>query len=263
MNQGALLFAYNTPETDYLKMASITASRIKRFLDFPSTVVTNEESIKKTNTDMSVFDRVITVDSTEENYISRKLWLNKGRHQAYELSPYEDTLLLDVDYVVNSKQLLKLFELDNDIQLHDTIRYLTTSQTYEQIGTSKFNTLWATVVRFKKTNRAKQLFGMLKMIQENYNYYTNMYHYYDFSYRNDYAITIALKTINGQLYRNEDFIKWELLHVPEYINVVKLDDTTYNMERTDKVTHKTEYIKVKDLDFHVLNKKNFLEMFNA
>ena len=262
MKKGALLFAYNTPETDYLKIASITAERIGRFLDLPTTVVTNQASINTTSASLSYFEKTVITDIVDENYLSKKMWYNKGRFKAYEFSPYDDTLLIDVDYLINSNKLLKLFD-NHDIKIHDKIRYLMTSQVEEQMGTSKFNTLWATVIRFQKTGRAKHMFEMLEQVQKNYAYYSNLYKYHTFVYRNDYAVTIALKTINGQLYEPRDFISWELLHVPDKATVYKESDTVYTLECTDPHTAKLEYIKLTNLDFHIMNKNNFLDLFNA
>jgi hypothetical protein len=261
-SRGILLFAYNTAEVDYLKAAEITADRARRFLNLPATVVTDEKSVAATRANTSAFDKVITTQTADNNYLNRKLWLNKGRHQAYELSPYDDTILLDVDYVINSKHLLSLFEFDHDIQIHDTSITLMTSNEQEQIGTSKFNTLWATLIRFKKTIRARQLFEMLKMVQENYNFYTHLYHFQDYIFRNDYAVTIALKTINGQLFMPEDFIRSPLVHVPDYIRVTQSADTEFTLERKDPVSRRYECIRVRDFDFHMMHKNNFFEIFD-
>lgn len=262
MKKGALLFAYNTPETDYLKIASITAERISKFLDLPTTVITNQASIDATSGSLSNFEKTVITDIVDENYLSKKMWYNKGRFKAYEFSPYDDTLLIDVDYLINSNKLLKLFD-NHDIKIHDKIRYLMTSQVEEQLGKSKFSTLWATIIRFQKTNRARHMFEMLEQVQKNYAYYANIYKYQNFVYRNDYAITIALKTINGQLYEPKDFISWELLHIPDNAIVYKETDTAYTIKYKDMRTDKVEYIKVTNLDFHIMNKNNFLELFNA
>ena len=45
--------------------------------------------------------------SDKSNTREQQVWINKGRYQAYELSPYEETLVLDVDYIINSDKLLK------------------------------------------------------------------------------------------------------------------------------------------------------------
>lgn len=263
MKQGVVQFAFNTTDNDYLTTAYHSCKRINSFLDLPVTVVTNQFSIDRVKIDLGVFDNVIVLeDDIKRNYIKRQLWLNKGRHKAYDLSPYDDTILVDVDYLVNSTQLLKLFEYDHDFQIHNKVKYLMTSQTHEQLGTSKFNTLWATVIRFQKTQRAKQFFDMLSVVEANYSYYSQIFHYMDYVYRNDYGSTIALKTISGQLYDSKDFIRWPLLHIPENVKVYREADTVYKLERTDIMTGRLDYIIVKDLDFHLMDKKNFLELFD-
>ena len=142
--KGVLLFAFNSPTVDYFKMAVYTAKRANKFLNLPVTVVTDY------NTDVTKydykFDNVIFVESNADNTKSKEVWINKGRHQAYELSPYDETLLIDVDYVINSNQLLKLFEIYDDFMCPKDISYLLHEDTpIELISQKSYETLWATI----------------------------------------------------------------------------------------------------------------------
>ena len=100
--------AFNSPKVDYYAMAEFTAKRINHFLNLPVTLITNKESIP----DFAdyKFDKIITINSDPTNTFRDTVWLNKGRYRAYELSPYDETLLLDVDYMVNSDRLLNVFD---------------------------------------------------------------------------------------------------------------------------------------------------------
>ena len=111
MTRGAILFAFNNQKFDYYKMAVATAKRINHFLNIPVTVVTNDDSITDTT---YKFDNTITVEADQTNYREKQIWINKGRYKAFEFSPYEETLLLDTDYMVNSDKLLKTFDFSND-----------------------------------------------------------------------------------------------------------------------------------------------------
>ena len=104
MSKGVILFAFNSPKFNYYDMAVATAKRINHFLNLPVTLVTDETSIP---TDPNyVFDKTITVTPDKNNKRDWGIWINKGRYQAYELSPYDETILLDTDYLVNSNKLL-------------------------------------------------------------------------------------------------------------------------------------------------------------
>ena len=87
MKRGAILFAFNSPKYDYYKMAVYTAKRINHFLNLPVTVVTDIDSLPYQR-DYN-FDETILIEPDKSNKRDWGIWINKGRYQAYELSPYE------------------------------------------------------------------------------------------------------------------------------------------------------------------------------
>lgn len=266
MTRGAILFAFNSPKYDYYKMAEFAAKRINHFLNIPVTLVTDKESLSS-STGYN-FDKIEIVSPDASNYFQGRVWINKGRYQAYELSPYDETLLLDVDYVVNSNRLLKCFEIMQDFVCHESISYLMydyNSKEYFNKGLS-LPTLWATVVCFKKSQRVKQIFECLKMIQNNYEHYSNIHKFENNTYRNDYGLTLAWRIANGHSYVKSDIIPWNLLHIGLKTQVFKNSDDFLDTEYTviyDKWMRgkiKKEYITIKDTDFHIINKEVFLEL---
>lgn len=265
MSRGALLFAFNSPKYNYYDMAVATAKRINHFLDMPVTVVTDEESLPK-NTSYT-FDNVVITTPDKNNKRDWGMWINKGRYQAFEFSPYDETILLDTDYMVNSNKLLKTFELPTDFCCHDTTTFLMQPglpQEYLSVYSDK--TLWATVVRFNKTKRSKQIFDCLEMIQKNFEHYANIHGFISATFRNDYALTLATRLVNGHLKDKADVIPWDLLHVGKNTIVYRNNDEELNTEYTAMFDNwqrgkiRKEYITIKDLDFHVMNKENFLEL---
>lgn len=268
MSRGVLLFAFNSPEYNYVKMAEFTAKRVKHFLNLPATLVTDKAS-SETITN-NIFDKVITVDSDSNNTFQGRVWLNKGRYRSYELSPYDETLLLDVDYVINSDRLNKTFEIMDDFVCHETITFLMNEYNKREFLDTRLSlpTLWATVVAFKKTNRVKQIFECLKMIQENYDHYSNIHRFSPDMYRNDYGLTLAWRIVNGHAYVKSDIIPWNLIHIGPKTFVHKNNDDPFNTEYTiiyDKWMRgkiKKEYITLKDMDFHIINKDIFLGLIN-
>lgn len=254
MKRGVVLFAHNNENTDYFKMASWTAERINRILNLPVTIITDNASI---TTDF-VFDNKIIVEPDKNNYRKQGHWINKGRYEVFNLTPYDDTIVLDTDYLVNSKKLSKLFEYSSDFLCHRNCRFLMEDIKPEMLGKLSTQSFWATVLRFKKTSRVEQLFSMIEMVQHNYIHYSEIHGFNPATYRNDYALTIALRTVNGQLEHKEDFIPWDLLHVGNNVRVSRINDTKFKL--TLNHNDRDTYMEVTDCDFHMLHKDNLMEI---
>lgn len=267
MTKGAILFAFNSPYYDYYKMAEFTAKRINHFLNLPVTLVTSKESLSS-STGYN-FDQIVILEADSSNTLNGKTWLNKGRFNAYDLSPYDETLLLDVDYVVNSTTLLKTFDLGTDFCCHETINYLMSQYNIkEMIALNSLPNLWATVINFKKTKRANQIFDCLKMIQQNYEHYANIHNLDTETFRNDFALTLAWRIVNGHSHVQTDIIPWNLTHLGKKTKVYNNNEKQFNTEYTIvydnyiKNKLRKEYIIIKDMDFHVLNKNIYMEILH-
>lgn len=265
MSKGAILFAFNSPKYNYYDMAVATAKRINHFLNLPVTIVTNAESVPASTT--YTFDKTIIIEADKNNIREHQIWINKGRFQAYELSPYDETILLDTDYMVNSNKLLKTFELYEDFCCHDTTSFLMQPGVPQEVLSAySFKTLWATVVTFKKSNKAKHIFECLEMVQKNYDHYCDLHSFVGGVYRNDYALTLALRIANGHSDNKRDIIPWNLIHVGKNTSIYRDNDTEFNTEYTvvydnwQRGKIRKEYITMKDCDFHVMNKDNFMEL---
>lgn len=257
--RGVLLFAFNSPTVDYFSMAVFTAKRVNKFLNLPVSVVTDS------TTDLSKynykFDHVIVLDADTTNKKNKQVWINKGRYKAYDVTPYDETLLLDVDYVVNSTQLNKIFDIYDDFMCPKKVRYLLYEKSYQELISEKsYELLWATVIAFKKTNRTKHIFECMKMVQENYEHYVQLHNILGYTFRNDFALTIALRIVNGQTENNADYLPWDLLHVSKDIALHRVADTSYLAIET--IPEKKKYCMVNDTDFHCLDKETLVGLMN-
>lgn len=259
MSKGVVLFAHNNENTDYYKMAVYTAMRANRFLDLPVTIITDVDSITDTS---YTFDKTITIEADRSNYRGKSSWINKGRYQVYDLSPYDETLVLDTDYMINSRTLLDTFKQPSDFVCYQDSKFLLSDQPNEMMNNQTLGIYWATVIRFNKSDRSKDVFKMIEMVQKNYEHYSNIHKFMGYMYRNDYALTIALRAVNGHIDNKQDAITGRLIHAGSNLTIERLDDTAYNVKigvTTDGRT-RTQYITVKDYDFHMLNKGNFMEI---
>jgi len=265
--RGALLFAFNSPKYNYYEMAVATAKRINHFLSLPVTIVTDNDSLPKKQS--YTFDNVILADADKTNKRDWGVWYNKGRYRAYQFSPYDETILLDTDYMVNSDKLLKTFDLPTDFCCHNKTSFLMNPNSEQEVLSAySCETLWATVITFKKTKRAKQIFECLEMVQNNFSHYANIHGFVSATFRNDYGLTLATRIANGHTTPNEDSIPWNLLHAGKDVIIYKNTDEEFNTEYTitaDKSNRgrtRKEYITLKDMDFHVMNKDNFMELIS-
>ena len=81
----------------------------------------------------------------------------------------------------------------------------------EFLSSYSYSSLWATVIMFKKSNRAKQIFEALEMVQNNYDHYANIHSFVGGVFRNDYALTLALKIVNGHSEVLSDYILYSYI----------------------------------------------------
>ena len=137
MTCGALIFAFNNEATDYVSMAAWSAGRIRHHLGIPVAVVTNSTDSTLSQT----FDRVIRAEPESggtrffEDYNSTVTWHNAGRADAYALTPWEQTLVLDADYVVASSQLSFVIDSNRDFMCHDRAYDIAKSRLLDELNT--------------------------------------------------------------------------------------------------------------------------------
>jgi hypothetical protein len=72
--------------------------------------------------------------------------------------------------------------------------------------------------------------------------------------------------VNGHVESTDNYIPWKLVHVGKTSHVYKTNmDTEFVIthDNTQRGKTKKEYMIVKDMDFHMLNKDNFMEIVNG
>ena len=219
MSRGVVVFAFNTETVDYVKIADRTSQLASQYMDLPITLITDHAADPKFR-----YDNIITIDPQGDNWRDGSIqWRNRGRHWAYALTPYQDTILLDTDYLVLDNSLNTLFETDFDYRLmHHNTNYA--GAVYEQMGETSLPFVWATVILFRKSKKSELLFDLVGKIQRNYNYYRALYNIREGNYRNDYAFAIANNILNGYNLNEEQGIPWRMFTIEERIDQVLYDD---------------------------------------
>ena len=220
-----LAFANNTATTDYVGMAEKTMRMASNRLGIPYTIITSEQQYANKRIDV---DTKATVE-----------WHNLGRWQAYQQSPYDETILLDADYLVLTDRLLQLFESPADYLLcHEN----TLLETQHPQHHNWLSPIWATVLFFRKSAKSEMLFEMSQRIQHNYQYYRHVFNVQERNFRNDYAFSIADLVINGHQRLPQHRMPWgivtaDIAHPRMDINdewlVVRSDDRAHVLPRQD------------------------------
>lgn len=260
MSQGVLIFAFNNESFDYLAMAAWSAKNIHRHLGVPVSVVTNSTSIP----DNYDFDRVIRATPHSENsrmfgdfggVEQNAAWYNSNRVDAYTVSPYEQTLVLDADYIVASDQLKVLFDAPGDFLSHRSAYDITSRNPFEEhnyFGRQSMPMWWATVMAFKRSKSVELLFESMLMIREHWAHYRNLYGNNRPVYRNDHALSIALGMVNGHVI-NHQSIPWGLATLLPGSKLSQLDTDSYRID-FQTADQQNKYITVTNQDFHVMGK---------
>lgn len=244
MMKGVLLYCFNTESYRYDKIAAKTIPLLRRNLGLEITVVTNDETRVHLPEQEGV--NYIVIENQTGNYINQKSWHNLDRHRAYELSPYEKTILLDIDYFCYSDYLLTLSDTDQDFMVHDKVHDVTGHDSYKFARNSMIPMVWATVIIFKKTPKTKAIFDMVKYVKERYGYFCDLYRIDFKNFRNDYAFAIALHQIGG--FKGYETIPNRLPTLPAAAKVTEVSATHVSWN------HQGRHGRIANNDLHIIDK---------
>lgn len=258
---GVLLFAYNNESIKYTELAKLCALLVRKHLKIGVTLVTDTPI-------EGPFDDVIIVEAGNSgkrtfrnpNGESEELtWHNKTRPLAYELSPYKKTLLLDVDYLMFNNSLQWLFDSKQELICHNNVFDITDKNSFiddKLLHWSSIPMLWATVLYFTRNDTAGEFFKLVNLIQDNYQYYYNLYNFKSGPYRNDYAISIAYNLLSIENYFHDP-----LFTLPSQYTISEVrEDGTIIYEFDGR--NKTEVSYINNTNLHVMNKHSILEHTN-
>ena len=257
MTTGALIFAFNNEHTDYVKLAAWNARNIQRHLNIPVAIVTDcwdEEKLKD-------FDRVIPAEPESggtrwfEDYQDRITWYNASRVDSLDLTPWDRTIVLDADYVVASDNLSIVLNstadflcFRNSIDItRPAVEFLPT------FGRHQFPMWWATVMIFNRTPQTEFIFDSMKMIRKNWTHYRNLYGIESHTYRNDYALSIALGIVSGHTLQ-VDAIPWPMASALPNATVEQKAEDSYYISYVNSENQRRSFL-FGGLDFHAMGKQ--------
>ena len=211
MTKGVLLFASNNKSIDYVKQAAFLAKRIRKYMNLPTSVVTSTDIKTNYPEYVDVFDNIIYSTTMETNSTKKRYadgdhankimqFNNKNRASAYELTPYDETIVMDTDFIISNDILNNCYAQQKDLLLYKTAEHVgiyRKTPEFEKISDTSVDFYWATVVFFRKTEENKIFFDLIKHIEENYMHYRSVYQFKTTVFRNDFAFSIAIHIMNG------------------------------------------------------------------
>jgi hypothetical protein len=277
-NDGVVLIARNNGKFDYVKQAVYLAERIKKYLNLPTSIITDSPKYLKSQFSSKIFDKIISVDYTVDNNNKRSFdgslynttidFKNSQRSKAYQLSPYEKTLLMDTDYIICNDHLLKCFSSNADLMMFkksiDLAGYRETAE-FNRVSDFGIEFYWATVVYFTKCEQNEIFFNLIDHIKENWHFYQKRYFINESLFRNDYAFSIAAHIMNGFSYDNRFVSEIPVQHFytldRDILHSINGSSMTFLIQKED---HLGEYTlaSTKDINVHVMNKFSLQRIIN-
>lgn len=256
LTQGVLIFAFNNETTDYIAMAAWSAKNIRRHLNLPVAVVTDNPNAAAEHK----FEHIlVTAPDTGgsrhfADYGATVTWHNAGRINTYELSPFDQTLVLDADYVVASDSLLDVLKIPQQFAAFSDAFEPSSMTNLETFGEYKMPMWWATVMMFRRGTVSQYIFDSMQMIRNNWQHYRDLYGIHQSNYRNDYALSIALGLVAGAEQSVHAISKPMFNIMPEHV-LTCVEQDHYEIEyRNTEGRLKT--MSWKGLDFHAMCKKH-------
>jgi len=253
-SRGVVVFAFRSETVDYVKIADQTSRLIRKNLNLPITLITDPNTAVNFN-----YDKIIEIKNTGSNFRTTQdnqlvEWRNFGRYLAYQLSPYDETLLLDTDYAVLDSSLNKVWDCDFDYKI---VQESTLPEAIFQrrMGYLSHNWLWATVVFFRKTKKAKALFDLIGRVQRNYKYYKTLFNL-NGNYRNDFAFAIADIVVNGYTVDLTNYLPDTMLSIQKTIQSIEVKESKL-ISRHDNTAVVTPWQNIHIMDKNFLTTKQF------
>jgi hypothetical protein len=219
-SRGVIMFAHNNTEIDYFRLAVVNALLVQKNLGIKNvTVVTDPHSLKQGEKTLGkrlikkAINNIIVIEKDKKfKALNQRLYkdtshttkylpfYNVNRCDAYHLSPYDETLLIDVDYLILSDTLNHCWGHNNELMMnwkYQDIMYERKDPSLARLNDMGITMYWATVVYFRKTEYVESFFNIVSHVKNNPQFYKDLYQWQGTLYRNDYSFSIAAHMMSG------------------------------------------------------------------
>lgn len=282
--RGYLLHAFGHKDLDYGKLAVTCAISIKTHLKHNHITVVMDEGTnswlkKSTPPDIlnKAFDNVIIA---EEKFRSGRRkhfdspWVNfqaefnnQNRVLSYKYSPYDETILVDVDFLIMNDAFDNIWGTNEDILMNSKAIDLNGNEfgSIEEKRLSEYGIpmYWATVVYFKKSEFTEAFFNLIDYIRREYNFFQFLYSFKKGFYRNDFSYSIAAHMMSGYFNAGIKSLPEPLLlssYQQDGIADVIDSNKVVMMAHNVKEPWKDTLVTVEEMNLHVMNKRELLRV---
>ena len=277
--KGVCFFAYNNDQLDYVSMAMTAALYVKKYLKLPVALITDEgseqwlEQSQDANLINKSFDYIITTnDEMKKNHRRHydSPWTefnaqfsNSNKHKIWNYSPFEQTLLLDIDYIVKTDVLLKYFDTEQHVIMFDnalTLRNNLPAERERMLYDAGVKMWWSTVIYFDRSQFSKMFFDTWAHIAGNYEFYQYLYNFPSKLFRTDYCVSIAVHILTGMIGRDDlfgNFNDTPLINMSQKDDIIEAinDNEWIFIAHDPKEEWKNILVRSQNQDIHVMNKR--------
>lgn len=215
MSTGIIIFAHNSRALDYALMSIIAGGLAKKHLNVPVSLITDAPTLQwikdsdKFKHASRIFDKIIEIDppvtsnrrklhdGTESSFVP---FVNSSRSDAWAVTPYNRTLLIDSDYLIFTNNLSKYWLSNSNILISPGMIKIdgggggVLDKWVVDEGVPMY---WATTVMFTKNTESKLFFDLVSFIKQNYQIYSEIYKFNPSVFRNDIAFSLAKHILHG------------------------------------------------------------------
>tara|TARA_B110000977_G_scaffold54150_1_gene73719 strand:- start:7846 stop:8619 length:774 start_codon:yes stop_codon:yes gene_type:complete len=177
MSKGYLIFAQNNGKTDYIEQAELLKASIQKYNDICDVTIISE---------------------FETDYAKDSTWKIENRWQAYNLSPYDETIVLDADMLFcrNVDHWWDKFENYDMFFTSDVLTYrqsVVTNTYYRKTFVhNNLPNIYTAFYYFKKTPTSKRVFNVVEDIVNNWQTYYARYLKSTFQTGQSFDLNMAL-----------------------------------------------------------------------
>lgn len=276
MNRGILIYAHNSTDVDYGLMSIISAGLAKKNLSLPVTLISDKWTIdwmkrsEEWNIGKDIFENIIEVEkprtdnsrNLHDGFYSKKIPFNNiNRPDAFKLSPYDKTLLIDSDFLIFSKTLNEYWSVNQSVIMSQSLNDIGGSRESildRRVSETGIHLYWATTVMFDKSPESEFFFQLVDFIKSNYRYYADLFRFDPSQYRNDISFSIAKHIING-------FANNEIYALPSVLSIFDkdilidvIDDKLKFLIDDPNNTGSFWATTTEGLDVHIMNKQSII-----
>jgi len=277
MTEGILIYCFNNTEVDYAKMSLISAYFAGKNLKKPISLVTDQSTIDwMITSDLyskaeRLFDKIILQE--RPRYTNNRIlhngpakytvpFLNNTRYSAYELSPYDKTLLIDSDFIILNDNLNEYFKIQQPVILGESIQDIYDDKRLgyldKFISETSIKMRWATTVLFDKSEESEIFFDLVKTVYENYNTFSSIFRFSPLQYRNDVSFSVAEHIMNG-------FIPASRYYLPSILTTLDRDilhsfeNNKFTFLIDENLQENYFLTAISTQNIHIMNKKSLID----